>query len=203
MRCFDWGGAPQLTRRMTEKRDIIVIGASAGGMQALRELCSQLPRDFPGIIFVTWHLAPSSLNLLPGVLRNAAGKNATLARDGEIFHPGGVYVAPADHHLLLTKHHMQLSRGARENGFHPAVDPMFRTAARAFGPRVIGVILSGGLDDGTEGLMLIKRHGGLAIVQDPTDAVDPGMPRSAIDHVEVDYIVPLQKIPSLLNQLAR
>src|SRR5689334_14824858 len=151
-------------------RDIIVIGASAGGIQALIELCRGLPPDLPAAVFVVVHTSPTSPGVLPSLLDHAGPLPAASAEDGEPIRQGRIYVAVPDAHLLLAHDHVESTRGPKENGFRPAVDPLFRTAARAHGPRVIGVILSGGLDDGVEGLSHIKLCGGAAIVQHPKEA---------------------------------
>lgn len=176
-----------LTR--TTHRDIVVIGASAGGLSALLELVRGLPEDFPAAIFVVVHTSPDNPGILPQILRRAGSLPAVLAADHQAIAVGRIYVAPPDHHLILKYGHVRVTRGPRENGFRPAVDPMFRTAARAYGPRVIGVVLSGGLNDGTHGLSLIVAHGGLGVAQDPQDALIPSMPLSAIQNVEVARVL--------------
>jgi two-component system, chemotaxis family, protein-glutamate methylesterase/glutaminase len=182
--------------------DIIVVGASAGGMQVVVEILRGLPRDLPAAVFVVIHTAPSSPGILPQILDRASSLSVEHARDGEAVRHGRVYVAPPDRHMLLKDGHIVRTHGPRENGFRPAVDPLFRTAARVYGPRVIGVILSGGLDDGTEGLALVKRHGGLTVVQDPEDAIFPSMPASAIQGVEVDHVLATPAIAPALVKLA-
>ena len=167
-------------------RNIVVVGGSAGAVEALREVIRNLPADFPASIFVTIHFPEGGKSALPQILTRAGPLPAAHPSDGEAIERGRIYVAPPDHHLLVHDDTIQLPRGPRENGYRPAVDPMFRSAAVRFGPRVIGVVLSGNLDDGTSGLAAIKRHGGLALVQDPRDAVFDSMPRSALEHVRVD-----------------
>jgi two-component system chemotaxis response regulator CheB len=184
-------------------RDIIVIGCSAGGVQALTEIVRGLPHDLPAAVFVVMHTSPSSPGILPQILDRAGPLPAEHAYDDAHIRPGRIYVAPPDHHLIIKRRAVRIVRGPRENGFRPAVDPLFRTAARAFNKRVIGVILSGGLDDGTEGLLRIKQCGGCAVVQDPEEAVFPSMPAHAIRNVDCDHVVPLAQIPSLLAQLAK
>src|SRR5204862_2907014 len=127
---------------------------------------------------------------------------AAHAEDGEKFKIGRIYVAPPDFHLLIRDGEVGVTRGPKENGFRPAVDVLFRTAARSHGARVVGIVLTGGLDDGTVGLTHIKSEGGIAVAQDPTEAVFASMPRSAIDNVEVDYVVPVAAMPALLSRLA-
>jgi two-component system chemotaxis response regulator CheB len=182
-------------------RDIVVIGASAGGINALLDLLQPLPVGLPAALFVVVHTSPEGGGLLGAVLERAGQWNAGIARDGERIEHGNIYIAPPDHHLLVKRQRVRVTRGPRENRFRPAVDPLFRTAAIAYGPRVIGVVLSGGLDDGTHGLELIKRHGGLAIAQDPEEALSPDMPLSAIQHVEVDYIMRASEIARRLPGL--
>ena len=182
-------------------RHIIVVGASAGGVEAITKLVRDLPTNIHAAIFVTIHFPPDTSSALARILRRAGPLNATHAVDGQRIEEGSIYLAPPDHHLLLFRYRMRLYRGPRENGNRPAVDPMFRSAALAYGRRVIGIVLSGNLDDGTSGLLAIKRRGGIAIVQDPEEAMFPSMPRSAIDHVAVDYVVKLDRMAPLLKEL--
>ena len=184
-------------------RDIIVIGASAGGVQALMELARGLPEDLPAAVFVVVHTSPISPGILPHIISRAGSLPAAHASDGDAVRHGRIYVAPPDHHLLIKNGTMRVVRGPKENGFRPAVDPLFRTAARVAGPRAIGVVLSGGLDDGTEGLALIKEYGGVAVVQDPDEAPFPSMPASAVAYVQVDHVLPVAEIPAVLARLAR
>ena len=183
------------------KHDIIVIGASAGGIEALIELFSVLPQDLPAAVFVVCHLSPQSEGVLPAALSRNGNLRAVNATDREQIIPGRVYVAPPDHHLLVEPGFVRVTQGPKENRFRPAIDPLFRSAAYAYGPRVIGVVLTGALDDGTAGLWAIKERGGLAIVQDPDDALFPSMPLSALTNVQVDYRVPLSEIAPLLVRL--
>lgn len=185
------------------KKEIVVVGSSAGGIEALRTLVGSLPAEFRGSLFIVQHLSPSSPSLLADILDRATKLPVRDARDGEEFQPGYVYVAPPDQHLLLEPGgHVRLTRGPKENRFRPAVDPLFRSAARVYGPRVIGCILSGSLDDGTMGLLEVKRRGGTAVVQAPADALVPSMPLSAMRHVKVDYVLPVAEIGPLLVELA-
>jgi two-component system chemotaxis response regulator CheB len=188
---------------MITGRDIIVIGASAGGVEALSQLAACLPADLPAAIFVVLHVPAHSPSLLPTILNRTGPLPASHASDNEAIRKGRIYVAPPDQHLLLDDGCIRLKRGPRENGHRPAVDPMFRTAARSYGPRVVGVVLSGTLDDGTAGLAAIKQSGGLAVVQDPAEALYAGMPRSALEVVPVDHSLPLAQIAGLINRLAR
>jgi two-component system chemotaxis response regulator CheB len=181
--------------------DIVVIGASAGGIQALQELFGGIARDLLASFFVVVHTAPTSARLLPQIIGRMAPLIAEYARDDMPIRHRRIYVAPPDHHLILKGDRMRVVRGPKENGFRPAVDPLFRTAANTYGPQVLGVILSGGLDDGTVGLMQIKQQGGIAIVQDPEEAPFPSMPTSAVQHVAVDHVVTIAAMPALLERL--
>lgn len=183
------------------QRDLIVVGASAGGVQALQRLVADLPPELPAAVLVVLHLMQSQTSVLDSILARAGSLPVTSARDGERPERGHVYVAPPNTHLLLRGPNIHLSDGPRENGHRPAIDPLFRSAARAFGPRAIGVILSGTLDDGTDGLRLIKERGGATVVQDPDDAAYGEMPRSAIEYVGPDEVVPLARIGETLYRL--
>jgi two-component system, chemotaxis family, protein-glutamate methylesterase/glutaminase len=184
-------------------RDIIVVGASAGGVEALSQLARGLPPDLAASIFVVLHLPAGGASALAHILDRAGPLSSSQARDGEPINHAHIYVAPPDHHLLVRRGHVTLVRGPRENNHRPAVDPLFRSAARAYGSRVVGVILSGALDDGTAGLLAVKTRGGVAVVQSPDEALFSGMPTSALHHVNVDHCVPLAEIPRLLNKLSR
>ena len=181
--------------------DIIVIGASAGGVQTLQELVRGLPADFPAAIFIVVHVSSSSPGLLPQILTSRGKLPAAYAVEAMPIRPGRILIAPPDYHLLIKSGCVCVTRGPKENGFRPAVDPLFRTAARAYGPRVIGIILSGMLDDGTMGLSHIKAAGGIAIVQDPAEASFPSMPASAIQNVDVDRVLPIREMPGALLEL--
>jgi len=183
------------------KRDIIVIGASAGGLQALSALLGKLPKDFQAPVFVVWHISPNHRSILPEVLSRAGKLPATHAVDGEPIRPGRIYVAPPAYHLVLEVDRVRLTKGPKENRSRPAVDTLFRSAAYAFGRRVIGVVLTGALDDGTAGLWSIKDRDGIAIVQDPEEAENPSMPASAKQHVEIDYCIPIAQIAETLIHL--
>jgi two-component system chemotaxis response regulator CheB len=182
-------------------RDIVVIGASAGGVQALQKLVGGLPPDFPAAVFVVLHLWPGSESYLPSILTRAGQLPAVTALDGAAIERRKIYCAPSDYHLLLEAERMLVMRGPRENRFRPAVNPLFRSAAVAYRNRTIGVVLTGLLDDGAAGLWAIKQCGGVAIVQ--SDAVFDQMPRAALDNVEIDHHVPLARIPELLLKLTR
>ncbi len=182
--------------------DIVVVGASAGGVEALTELVRQLPADLPAAVFVVLHVPADGTSVLPQILTRRGPLPAEHPRDGAPIRPGRIYVAPPNRHLLLKDGHLRLALGPRENGHRPAIDPLFRTAARHYGRRVVGVVLSGTLDDGTAGLIAVKLRGGLAIAQHPDEALYSGMPRSAIDNVAVDHVLPIAGIASLLVELA-
>lgn len=183
------------------RRDIVVVGASAGGVEALTRLVADLPEDFPAALFVTVHFPASSTSALPSILCRAGKLGASHPENGERIEPGHIYVAPPDRHLMLYEGRVDLVRGATENGNRPAIDPMFRSAAAAYRERVVGVVLTGNLDDGTAGLQAIKRRGGITVAQDPADAAFPSMPATAISYGVIDYIVPLDEMPTLLQRL--
>lgn len=183
------------------QRDVIVVGASAGGVQTLQALVAQLPPELPASVLVVLHLMSSGTSVLHDILDRAGPLPATPARDGEELERGHIYVAPPDFHLLLRGPRIHLSAGPRENGHRPAIDPLFRSAARAYGPRVIGVVLSGTLDDGTDGLRLIKQRGGATVAQDPADAIYGDMPLNAVRYAEPDRVVPLAGMGAVLFDL--
>lgn len=186
----------QLTKGKSgpHKRDVVVIGASSGGIAALLELVKSLPHDFPAPIFVVQHLAADSPSVLAEILNTVSPLTVKHPRAGEAVEPSTVYVATPDHHLLVEDGRVFLARGPKENRFRPSIDALFRSAAYAYGPRVIGVVLTGYLDDGTSGLWTVQRLGGLAVVQDPHDAVSPAMPNNALAYVEADHVVPLAEL---------
>src|SRR5262249_37244138 len=152
-----------------------VIGASAGGLDALREIVRPLPADFQAALFVVMHVSAESPSVLPNILAGVGKLNAVHPEDGEEIMPSHIYVAPPDHHMLIEPGKIRITHGPRENRHRPAIDPLFRTAARSYGQRVLGIVLSGNLEDGTVGLHIIKSEGGTTIVQDPNDATFPGM----------------------------
>jgi two-component system, chemotaxis family, protein-glutamate methylesterase/glutaminase len=183
--------------------DIVVVGASAGGVETLIKLVNDLPADLPASVFVVLHIPAQSPSLLPQILNRSGQLKVVHPRNGEAIQRGCIYVAPPDQHLLVEQGHVHLVRGPKENRLRPAIDPLFRTAAAAYGPKVVGVVLTGSLDDGTAGLLAIKRLGGVAIVQDPDEALYPSMPFSALEHVAVDYKLPVSAIGPLLVTLTR
>jgi two-component system chemotaxis response regulator CheB len=185
------------------RKDIVVIGASAGGMEALQKLVSRLPADLPASVFVVWHLSPGLKSILPSVLNKSGHLRAVHPKDGDRIERGRIYVAPNDHHILLEKGYIRITKGPKENRFRPAIDPLFRSAAYIYGPRVIGVVLTGGLDDGTAGLYTIKLRGGTAIVQEPADAMIRSMPLNALQYTEADYELPVAEMGELIARLVR
>lgn len=181
-----------------EKRNIIVMGGSTGGFEAFKKIIQNLPPDLDAAIFIVWHMSPDLRGILPEVLNKLNTIKASNAYDNEQILTNHIYVAPPDHHMLIEHGRIRVTHGPKENRFRPAIDPLFRSAAYVYGNRVIGVILSGGLDDGTAGLWRVKFTGGLAIVQDPADAEVSSMPENALREVAVDYCVPLNDIAPIL-----
>lgn len=182
--------------------DIIVIGASAGGVEAISAIVAGLPRDLRAAVLVVLHVSRGR-SVLPDILTRVGRLPAEHPDDGQRLLYGRIYVAPPDHHMTLEGDVVRITHGPTENGVRPAVDPLFRSAARSFGKRVIGVIASGSLDDGTAGIAAIKAAGGTAIVQDPNEASSPGMPRSAMAAVAIDHVLPVIEIAPLLAALVR
>lgn len=182
--------------------DIIVVGASAGGIEALRALVANLPADLPAAVLVVLHVAPEHKSVLPEILSGAGPLPAAHARNKQKLQPGRIYVAPPDRHLVVDDGVVRLSRSPPEGGHRPAIDTLFRTAARYHGARVVGVVLSGALDDGTAGLVAVKQRGGVTVVQDPEDALCPDMPRNALENAEIDHCLPAAQIAALLEKLA-
>lgn len=180
---------------------IVVIGASAGAVGALRKVIGALPANFNAAVLVCVHVAPDRPSLLPKILGKCGVLPAHHPQDKEKIRRGRIYVAPPDNHLLVEGDALRIFRGPQENRFRPAIDALFRSAARAHGPRVIGVVLTGNLDDGTVGLQAIKHCGGVTIVQDPREAEYASMPTSAIRFATIDHCVPLADVPALLMRL--
>lgn len=183
-------------------RDIVVIGASAGGVEALGTLVAGLPPDLPAAVFVVLHIPASGTSVLPAILGRRGDLPAAHAVDEEPIRNSRVYVAPPDHHLLVQPDAVRVIRGPKENGYRPAIDPLFRVAAHTFGPRVTGVVLSGVLDDGTAGLAAIKAYGGRTLVQDPKTALYPGMPATAIESVGPDTVLPPRDLAQAITAAA-
>ena len=182
------------------KHNIIVVGTSAGGVEALCELNKHLPKDLDASMFVVMHIG--SATMLPQILSRCGNLPATAAQDKERYKRGCIYCAPPHCHLSIKDHMTILTRGPRENGHRPAIDVLFRSAARAHRSKVVGVVLSGGRDDGSAGLYAIKARGGVAIVQKPEEALTPDMPRNALNMVDVDFCLPIREIADVLVQLA-
>ena len=181
--------------------DLIVIGASAGGVQAMQRLVELLPAALPATVLLVIHLGAESRSQLPELLARHAALPVAWAQDGEPLRRGCLRIAPPDHHLLVERDMLRVIKGPRENRHRPAIDPLFRSAAWAHGPRVVGVVLSGYLDDGTAGLWAIKSCGGTTVVQDPADAPHPDMPTHALMHNRIDHSVPLERLGALLVEL--
>ena len=186
------------------RRDIIVIGASAGGVNAMCEIASALPPDLPAAVFMVLHIPAWHGSHLPAILSRCSPLDAVHPASGDPIEHGRIYVAPPDHHLLIESgDHIHLWRGPKENNCRPSINALFRSAAVSFGSRVTGVVLTGSLDDGATGLWWIKRMGGAVVVQDPAEAEFADMPRSAISNVSADYIARIGDIGAILNGLAR
>jgi two-component system chemotaxis response regulator CheB len=183
------------------RRDIVVIGASAGGVAALATIVRELPADLDAAVFVVLHLAPLAKSVLPAILGRDAKLPVVPARDRMPVRPGSAYVAPPGRHMVLEGGVMRLTLAARIDGHRPSVDALFCSAAAAYGPRVVGVILTGALDDGTAGLRAVKEAGGVAIVQSPDDAQYRSMPESALAHVAVDHCAPAAEIAALVAKV--
>ena len=183
--------------------DIITIGTSAGGVEALKILAATLPEDFEAAIFVVLHMPARGNTYLPEILNHMGPLPAGTASDGEPIVPGHIYVSAPDHHLLIANDHMHLTRGPKEGRHRPSINVTFRSAAMSYGERVIGVILTGMLDDGTPGLWEIKARGGITIVQDPRDAAFASMPMSALEDVGVDFKIDIAHLGQLLTGLVR
>ena len=179
---------------------LIVIGASAGGVDALRSLVAGLRRDFAAPILIVLHIG-AHRSELPALLSSAGPLPAKHAEDNELMLAGHIYIAPPDRHMIVEGPRLRLTRGPRENWARPAINPLFRSAAEHYGASAIGVILTGRLNDGTAGLYEIMRHGGVTVIQDPDDAAYPDMPRSAVTHGAPDHCPPLAEIAALLTRL--
>lgn len=195
------GGRPQETPTGPQRRDVVVVGASAGGVEALRELMRGLPGDLPAAMLIVTHMAPGGRSALAQILQRVARMEVAVADDMAPVRPGQVYVARPDCHLLLRDGEIRLGRGPRENGFRPAIDPLFRSAARWYAGRTVAVVLSGSLDDGAAGAFTVARQGGAVAVQDPGDALYDGMPRAALRAVSSAVVAPIADMPKQLTQL--
>lgn len=182
---------------------MIAIGASAGSLAALQRLVNELPSDLPAAVLVVVHIQRTAPSHLASILGRASSLPVAPAEQGEPIVPGRIRVAPPDWHLLVEDGRLDLSRGPLENGFRPAVDPLFRSAAAAFGRRLAAVVLSGSRDDGSAGIVTVRRHGGVAIVQDPFEAQFPDMPRNAMESDDPQYVEGATGIGQTLTRLAR
>lgn len=189
--------------RRDSRRDLVVIGASAGGFSAIRDLLGGLPPDLPAALCVVMHRHPFSESQLAEVLSGRSALPVSEPKHAEQVRHGRVYVAPRDHHLTIDGTELRLDRGPKEHFTRPAVDPLFRSAARAYGRRVIGVVLSGFGDDGVSGLMAIKAAGGLSIAQHPAEATHDPMPRNAILGDHVDAILTMDELAVRLPGLVQ
>jgi two-component system chemotaxis response regulator CheB len=184
------------------KRDIILVGGSAGSSAVLKQIMAGLPEGFVASLFITTHMATGQHSYLADLLADAGPMPVRRARDGQPVEPGHAYVAAPGFHLLLVESTIRLGPGPRENMARPAIDPMFRSAALSVGPRAVGVVLSGKLNDGASGLHAIKQQGGMAVVQHPVDAAEDDMPRAALESVEVDHVAPAAGLARLLAEIA-
>jgi len=183
--------------------DIVTIGVSADGLEALKTIAGNLPADFPAAVFIVQHIGAGGAMVLADILSSVGPLKAVYPEDRDPIQPGRIYVAPPDHHMLIENGCVRVTHGPKENRRRPSVDVLFRSAAHAYGAKVVGIVLSGNLNDGTAGLLAIKKCGGVAVIQDPAEASYPAMPRSAAERVLVDYCLPLSDIAPVLSNLAR
>jgi two-component system chemotaxis response regulator CheB len=193
----------ETVRSNNQGHDIVVVGASAGGVEALMNLVSGLPADFRAAVFVVLHTSPGARSALADILNRSGPLSATEAENKEPISHGHIYVAPPNRHLVLHHGHVALEPGPRENNARPSVDVLFRSAARSYGRRVVGVVLSGALRDGALGLAAIKMRGGVTMVQDPAEALFAGMPESALGTTQVDFCLRAADIPLRLDELTQ
>jgi len=182
-------------------RELVVVGTSAGGIEALQRLLRSLPSNFDATLLIVLHTSSHGGSLLPEIFQRASWMPVTHPADGEVIRKKHVYVAPPDFHMIVEGNLLRVIQGPRENLHRPAIDPLFRSAAASWGRKVIGVILTGLLDDGTSGLMVVRAQGGAAIVQDPATAMFSSMPESALEQVPDAQVLPLSGIPGALQAL--
>ncbi|MDB6028967.1 MAG: CheB methylesterase [Verrucomicrobiales bacterium] len=182
---------------------IIVVGASAGGVETLPKLVGGLPENFQGSLFVVLHIPATAESFLPRILTRAGPLEAVHPKDGDPIEKGKIYVAPPDYHLWFSNSHLRVTRGPRVNRHRPAIDPLFESAAHNYGSRVVGVVMTGYLDDGADGLYAVKKCGGVAVVQNPKEAMVPDMPRNAMRIADIDHCLTVDKMQSLLVRLSR
>jgi two-component system chemotaxis response regulator CheB len=195
-------GSDRPTENVAVGRDIAVVAASAGGVEALTGLVRGLPADLPVAFLVVLHFPPTATSRLPEILSRAGPLDARTAVDGEVARAGVIHVAPPDRHMVLSGSRIFLLDGPRENGVRPAADPLFRSAATAMGERVIGIVLSGTLDDGAAGIAAVQEYGGATLVQDPEEALSDGMPRAALEMIEPDHVLPAAAMGEVIANLA-
>lgn len=187
----------------TRGRRIVVVAASAGGVEALQALLAQLPADFPAPVLVVLHVPATGGRALPRIMDRAGLLHAGVTADGEQLQPGRIYVAPPDMHMLVVGNSVRLSHGPRQSGHRPAADPLFCSAALAAGPRVVAVVLSGTLDDGAVGCAVVERRGGMVAIQDPGESAYEGMPRAAIARTSRAVVLKVRQIAEFLDEQSR
>jgi two-component system, chemotaxis family, protein-glutamate methylesterase/glutaminase len=185
------------------KRNIVVIGASAGGIEALQQFLGALPKDLDAAVLIVLHTSNHADSLLPAIMGRVCPLPVIHPEDGARIQRGRVYIAPPDFHMIVEGDLLRLIQGPRENLHRPAIDPLFRSAAASHGKKVIGVILTGSLDDGTAGLMVVRARGGEAVIQEPLSAMFSSMPKSALEQVPDAHVLPLEEIPGLIVRLTR
>jgi two-component system chemotaxis response regulator CheB len=184
-------------------RDILAIGTSAGGFEALRFLAGGFSHDFPASVVVVIHLSSQFRSTIDAILTQSGALPATFAVDGEKLERSHIYIAPPERHLMVERDRVRLGSGPRENNARPALDPLFRSVARCCGPRAVGAVLTGTLDDGAAGLSALKQFGAITVVQDPSDAAYPEMPTAALTRSKPDHVVGLAGMPALFEKLVR
>jgi two-component system chemotaxis response regulator CheB len=195
--------APATHSQTRGPRTLVVVGASAGGVSTLERFIATVPADMPAAICVVVHFPASATSVLPQILTRAGRITAVHATDGETLIERRIYVAPPDYHMTVRDRRIRLTRGPRIHRNRPAIDPLFSSAGVWYRDRAIGIVLSGNLDDGTLGMLALKRYGGIAIAQDPSDAMHPDMPRSVIENVTVDHVLPADRIAEVIDEAAR